>query len=519
MAEISQGDIQNQLYQQALDRLRGALPAEPNPQPQITAPASTPNFLPQPEAPPPAAPAPGGLGGLGGFVSSLYSDLLKRQGNPDELSYWANSGQDPSKILDNFLASQEYRQKTALPMLYRNDLGRDPDQSGLDYYLGSKMSLDDINAALLGSQESKDYFSRLPGDYVAPPADVPLPPRKPDWLAPFDFGGAKTPLDMITKWYQQFGGTYAPGAAGGNFAVESYLNPFQKQMSDKGTPYLDKDGNPKGYGYGQLGGYRLNGPDPGNGSMGLNDFARAYGFDPETTDPMKATELQLRHQLYEMQDGWLRNQNILDRLKNAQSLSDAVGIFGGPTGYERPKVPVVPGTKNFTERLRDAEIIHQYMNGGLNSLSPDQSKSLMDWMSRSSPMPQVNPNIDVQQFGPNLNMSGLDPQSQSLTDALTAHNDRVNGLANGLTPLATDGFLANATMPSLNYLGGTEYGFLPIVPGGIYSSGISPSTVPGSGIQTANPFGSQVGGVDGGNGSLYSDNMFLTIPGPGSFGP
>jgi hypothetical protein len=46
------------------------------------------------------------------------------------------------------------------------------------------------------------------------------------------------------------------------------------------------------------------------------------------------------------------------------------------------------------------------------------------------------------------------------------------------------GLTETPNMTTMNYQGGSEYGFVPITPGGIYSSGVSPTTQP----LPANPF-------------------------------
>lgn len=424
----------------------------------------------------------GGLGGLGGFVGNLYQDLYNRNAAPDEVSFWANSGKDPSQILDAFTNSQEFKQ-TSLPVLYQNYLGRAPDQQGLNYWLNSGLNLDQIASALGTSQESKGYLTEMP-DPSETSAWEMQGPDMPTWLKPFDFGSAQTPIDQTLKWYSDLLSKNAAAGAGANFATESWFNPTQPQTNTgtpDGTPYLDKNGNFLGFGLSQLGGYRLNGPDPNNKSMGLMDFAKRFNMDPN------ATETQLRHQYYEMQDGWLKNQNLINKLRNAKTPIEAMGIFGGPLGYERPADKVIPGTQNWTERARNAEILNQYMNGGLDGLAPDQRQRLMDWQARSmgaqapaqTPTPPAIPTPTPRPSDAEL--FGTGDQSN-----LTVPQGAFDGLRGVVDPAgaAFTGYTATpATMTSLNYNGGSEYGFIPITPGGLYSSGVSPTTNP-----FANPF-------------------------------
>lgn len=58
-----------------------------------------------------------------------------------------------------------------LSQIYQNQLGRAPDQSGIDYWnqqLQSGMSLDDVRAGISGSQEGQQYATTGQQQYVAP---------------------------------------------------------------------------------------------------------------------------------------------------------------------------------------------------------------------------------------------------------------------------------------------------------------------------------------------------------------
>ena len=78
----------------------------------------------------------------------LYNASFKRLPDPDGLRYWItnfSSGKDDERaVASSFLASDEFKQRYGenvsdtiyVNNLYQNVLGRLPDSSGLNYWLG-----------------------------------------------------------------------------------------------------------------------------------------------------------------------------------------------------------------------------------------------------------------------------------------------------------------------------------------------------------------------------------------------
>ena len=109
----------------------------------------------------------------------LYNAAFKRLPDADGLKYWIEkytSGEnDERAVASSFLVSAEFKQRYGenvsdtiyLNNLYQNVLGRLPDTSGLNYWLGQLNSGDETRyEVLLGfseSDENKTLFTEMTG--------------------------------------------------------------------------------------------------------------------------------------------------------------------------------------------------------------------------------------------------------------------------------------------------------------------------------------------------------------------
>ena len=109
----------------------------------------------------------------------LYNASFKRLPDPDGLKYWIgkySSGENDSRaVASSFLVSDEFKERyganvsdtTYVNNLYQNVLGRLPDSSGLNYWLGQLNSGAETRyEVLLGfaeSAENKSLFTEMTG--------------------------------------------------------------------------------------------------------------------------------------------------------------------------------------------------------------------------------------------------------------------------------------------------------------------------------------------------------------------
>ena len=120
-----------------------------------------------------------GLNTDSGKMFRLYNAFFKRLPDPDGLEYWIekySSGENDSRaVASSFLLSDEFKERygenvsdtTYVNNLYQNVLGRYPDNSGLNYWLGQLNSGSETRyEVLLGfaeSAENKALFSEMTG--------------------------------------------------------------------------------------------------------------------------------------------------------------------------------------------------------------------------------------------------------------------------------------------------------------------------------------------------------------------
>ena len=97
-----------------------------------------------------------------GFVTALYQDILHRQPDQSGLNFWVgmlNAGVlDRYGVAASFYASVESR-RDRVNRLYQRILGRGPDPGGWDYWAGQLLNTGDVSLAVLlaGSDE---YYAR-----------------------------------------------------------------------------------------------------------------------------------------------------------------------------------------------------------------------------------------------------------------------------------------------------------------------------------------------------------------------
>lgn len=102
-------------------------------------------------------------------VQAAYQDILGREADPAGLNFYLESDFSPDQIREVLLASPERQGMAArefatgtpateeqVRAIYRDVLGREPDKAGLQFYLGSKFSADQIRANIQGSPESME---------------------------------------------------------------------------------------------------------------------------------------------------------------------------------------------------------------------------------------------------------------------------------------------------------------------------------------------------------------------------
>lgn len=101
-----------------------------------------------------------GMGTLGQDVQikEMYKDLLGREADQSGLNYYMNSGKSIADIAKDLVSSSEYTSRnptTNLADLYKNVLERDPDRAGFSHYVknSGNQSLADIVGSFYNSDE------------------------------------------------------------------------------------------------------------------------------------------------------------------------------------------------------------------------------------------------------------------------------------------------------------------------------------------------------------------------------
>ena len=103
-----------------------------------------------------------------GPVGRLYRAYFLRAPDDAGLDYWLGTGLPKAAISEQFAASTEFRNRYGtlddrafVTMAYRNVLGREPDQAGLDHWLGVLRRGTGRGAVMLGFSDSPEFVSRV----------------------------------------------------------------------------------------------------------------------------------------------------------------------------------------------------------------------------------------------------------------------------------------------------------------------------------------------------------------------
>ena len=94
-------------------------------------------------------------------ISKIYEQELGREPDQAGLDYWAKQGLTPEQIRSNIQQGDEAMGNTTTQLsgsiadIYRQELGREPDQAGIDYWLGQNLTIDEIRNTIRNSPEAK----------------------------------------------------------------------------------------------------------------------------------------------------------------------------------------------------------------------------------------------------------------------------------------------------------------------------------------------------------------------------
>lgn len=135
----------------------------------------------------------------GNQIADLYQNLLGRQGDEAGMNFWnqqLQSGTSIDDIRNAFTGTDEYKSRQAqqnlnaqnINNMYRDLLGRSPEQSGYDFWVqkaNEGVPLTDIRQAIAGSPE----YQAVPNRPMGAPTPVQSAPR---YVAPIvsESGGA-----------------------------------------------------------------------------------------------------------------------------------------------------------------------------------------------------------------------------------------------------------------------------------------------------------------------------------------
>ena len=94
-------------------------------------------------------------------ITELYKTILGREPDKDGLDWWVNSQATLDEIKSEFLKSPEYVMKSRLEQitkLYQEVLGRDPDADGLKFWAEGPLAIDEIRVEFMKSDE---YLAKI----------------------------------------------------------------------------------------------------------------------------------------------------------------------------------------------------------------------------------------------------------------------------------------------------------------------------------------------------------------------
>jgi hypothetical protein len=92
-------------------------------------------------------------------ISDLYKEVLGREADQGGLDYWVSTPHDIDTIREEFMKSDEFVVKMrtkAVIDLYKELLKREPDEAGLKYWVETPDTLENIRGHIISSEEYKE---------------------------------------------------------------------------------------------------------------------------------------------------------------------------------------------------------------------------------------------------------------------------------------------------------------------------------------------------------------------------
>ena len=188
---------------------------------------------------------------------------------------------------------------------YQDVLGRSGDAPGMQWWndqiTSGKSSLNNLYSDLLNSDEFNSNLKTAGynGEGVTASTPIDTGPNggvitsndqqgpKPAYLADFNYSDYGDPLSARYAYLSQALNPTIAAALMGNWQIESGNNPTQMQTVgglDSAPRNLTSSGLPMGFGSAQWGGTRLQNDSGDPNKMGLLDFTKQYGYDPNSTE-------------------------------------------------------------------------------------------------------------------------------------------------------------------------------------------------------------------------------------------
>lgn len=124
-------------------------------------------------------------------ITALYKEVLGRDPDEGGLEYWASTPHDIDTIREEFMKSDEFKNKMrteAIVALYKELLKREPDEAGLKYWVETQEPIDNIRGHFISSEEYKELNK--------PKVEVKPEPAK---AAPAKSAPAKAPAKPAAK--------------------------------------------------------------------------------------------------------------------------------------------------------------------------------------------------------------------------------------------------------------------------------------------------------------------------------
>ncbi|MEZ5411906.1 MAG: DUF4214 domain-containing protein [Acidimicrobiales bacterium] len=106
-----------------------------------------------------------------GPIGRLYRAYFLRHPDRRGLAYWINSGLDRAQVSQHFAASVEFKARYGtlddrqfVTTAYRNVLGREPDDAGLDHWVGLLRRGRSRGEVMLGFSDSAEFVELVLAD-------------------------------------------------------------------------------------------------------------------------------------------------------------------------------------------------------------------------------------------------------------------------------------------------------------------------------------------------------------------